>query len=212
VAVADDKTQETITNFENYSITTYANGSKVTTNNEYKVGEDIYVVKVNNATNEVLTHTFISGAGNCVQVYKVTAASDEPINEATVLANLTGAPNGLTLTAVDPAADFVTYVPAADGTNYNFGYKGAVKFRPGTAGSYAYVSTRQAYVAPTYAAVGDAGYSGTTTYYFKTTDDVYYPAAGINADNFEANKDNLYKVNAAGTPGEYDIKVIKVNP
>ena len=50
VNVADDKTQETITNFENYSITTYANGSKVVTNNEYKAGETIYVVKENNSS------------------------------------------------------------------------------------------------------------------------------------------------------------------
>ena len=209
VDVADDKTQETITTFADYSITTYANGSKVTENGEYKVGEDIYVVKVNNATNEVLTHTFIGEAGNCVNVYKVTSAGGEPINEATVLARKTGSPNGLTLEAVS-GADFVTYVPAADGTYYNFGYKGAVKFTPGTTGSYAYISTRQAYVGPTYEAVGDAAYSSTTTYYFKTTANVYYAASGINAGNFASYKDNLYTKTAAGTPGLYDIKVINV--
>lgn len=87
-------------------------------------------------------------------------------------------------------------------------------FTPGAAGTYAYVSTRSAYVAPTYTKVGEGGtssdYSGSTTYYFKTTANVYYAASGINADNFTTNKANLYTKTADGTPGEYDIKVIKV--
>ena len=67
VAVADDKTQETITTFEDYSITTYANGSKVTTNDEYKNGEDIYVVKTNGA---VVAPTAIGeAAGQCTGLY-----------------------------------------------------------------------------------------------------------------------------------------------
>jgi len=211
VDVADDKTQETITNFEDYSVTTYANGSKVTVNNEYKVGEAIYVVKTNNADGSVIAPAGIGSVANNAQVYTATTTGDA-ISEATVKAKLTGSPNGITLTAVDPAATLVAdgKVPAADDTKYEFGSNGAVTFTPAAAGTYVYVFTRTPYVAPTYTAVGEAAFAPATTYYFKTSDNVYYPAAGINAGNFAANKANLYTQTAAGTPGEYDIKVIKV--
>ncbi len=215
VAVADDKTQETITNFEDYSITTYANGSDVTTNNEYKSGETIYVVKMNNAANPavVAAPTAIGEATNNAQVYKATTTGDA-ISEATVKARLTGSPNGITLAATTDGevATLVQNVPAADGTNFDFGSNGAVKFTPSTTSdaTYVYVFTRTPYTAPTYAAVGEAAYSTTATYYFKTSENVYYPAAGINEANFEANKANLYTMTAAGTAGEYDIKIIKV--
>ena len=212
VAVADDKTQETITNFENYSITTYANGSKVTTNDEYKAGEDIYIVKMNNTdgSHAVVAPTAIGDdAANKAQVYKATTTG-EAISEATVFAKLTGSPNGISLSAVDPAATLQQYVPAADETNFDFGAKGAVKFTPATAGTYVYVFTRTKYVAPTYTAVGSGTFSNTETYYFKTDADVYYPAAGINKDNFANYKANLFTKTGDGTPGAYDIKVIKV--
>ena len=50
------------------------------------------------------------------------------------------------------------------------------------------------------------------TYYFKTDNDVYYPAAGISEANFDTYKASLYTKTANGTAGEYDIKVITVNP
>lgn len=212
VAVADDKTQETITNFENYSITTYANGSKVTTNDEYKAGEDIYIVKMNNTdgSHAVVAPSAIGDdAANKAQVYRATTTG-EAISEATVFANLTGSPNGISLSAVDPAATLQQYVPAADETNFDFGENGAVKFTPATAGTYVYVFTRTKYVAPTYTAVGSGTFSNVETYYFKTDADVYYPAAGINKDNFANYKANLYTKTESGTPGAYDIKVIKV--
>lgn len=214
VEVADDKTQETITNFEDYSITTYANGSKVTDNNEYKSGENIYVVKTNNSTGAVVAPSAIGVAAGNAQVFKATTTGDA-ISEATVLAKLTGSPNGITLTATTSgeAASLVQKVPAADGTEFDFGSNGAVKFTPSTTSdaTYVYVFTRTAYVAPTYAAVGDVAWVA-GTYYFRTSENVYYPAAGINADNFDTYKGSLYKQTAAGTAGEYDIKVIKVNP
>ena len=218
VTVADDKTQETITEFENYSITTYANGSKVTTNNEYKAGETIYIVKTNNSTGAVVAPTAIGTAADNVQVYTATqGVGGDAISEATVKAKLTGSPNGITLTATTSgeAASLVAdgKVPAADGTQYDFGTNGAIKFTPSpaAAATYVVVYTRVVNVPTTYTSVsGDSWVAG--TYYFKTTNDVYYPAAGINKDNFDANKANLYKVNVAGTPGEYDIKIIKVIP
>lgn len=217
VAVADDKTQETITNFQNYSITTYANGSKVVTNNEYKKGETIYVVKENNSTPAVVVPTAIGTAAGNVQVYTATTTGDA-ISEATVKAKLTGSPNGITLTATTSgeAASLVAdgKVPAADGTNYDFGANGAIKFTPSpaAAATYVVVYTRTAYVAPTYTAVGSAAWDGGETYYLKTSANVYYPAAGISEDNFATYKASLYTKTDDGTAGEYDIKVIKVVP
>ena len=213
VDVADDKTQETITTFEDYSITTYSNGSKVTTDNEYKKSKDIYVVKTDNSTGAVVAPSGIGAAVNNAQVYVAATSSTNPINEATIKAQLNGSPMGITLTAIDPAATRQQYAPAADGTNFDFGENGAVKFTPGAAGTYVYIFTRKVNVPAEYTAVGEGTYDGSTTYYFKNTvgsTDVYYPAAGINADNFDANKANLYTQTNAGTAGEYDIKVIKV--
>ena len=211
VAVADNNTQETITNFEDYSITTYANGSKVTVNNEYKAGEDIYAVKTNNSTGAVVAPTAIGVAANNVQVYTATTTGDA-ISEATIKAKLTGSPNGITLTAADPAATLVAdgVVPAAEKPDYNFGANGAIKFTPGAAGTYVYVFTRTVNVAPTYAAVGEAAFSDSKTYYFKTSANVYYAAEGINAGNFADYKASLYTQTAPGTPGVYDVKIIKV--
>ena len=207
VEVADDKTQETITTFEDYSITTYANGSKVTVNDEYKAGEDIYIVKTNNSTGAVVAPTAIGVLANNAQVYVATTTGDA-ISEATIKAKLTGSPNGITLNAVDPVATRQQYVPAADGTNYDFGENGAVKFTPGTAGTYVYVFTRTVNQAATYEAASD--WNGSLTYYFKTNENVYYPAAGINEANFDAYKANLFIQTDAGTAGVYDIKIIKV--
>jgi len=212
VDIADDKTQETITNFEDYSITTYVNGSAVTTDNEYKKNKNIYVVTTNNSTGTVVAPAAIgANTENYAQVYTVTTTGDA-ISEATVKAKLNGSPNGITLVAADPAAIRVSdgKVPAADGTNYDFGANGAVRFTPSAVGTYVYVFTRTAYVAASYSSASAASWSSSATYYFKTSSDVYYPAAGINEANFDANKANLYTQGSAGTSGVYDVKVIKV--
>lgn len=213
VDVADDKTQETITTFEDYSLTSYSNGSKVTIDNEYKKNKDIYVVKTNNSTGAIVAQAIGTDAVNKAQVYVVTqGAGADAISEATITAKLNGAPNGIVLTAVDPAATLASSAPAADASTYNFGEGGAVKFTPGAAGTYAYVSVRTVNVAAEYTAVGNAAWDNTKTYYFKTSSNVYYAASGINEANFATNKANLYTRNASPTPvdGIYDIKIIKV--
>ena len=218
VAIIDDKTQETITTVADYSVTTYTNGSKVTVDNEYKKNQDIYVVMTNNSTGAVVAPELIGDDANKkAQIYKATTTGD-PINEATVFAKLTGSPNGITLTATadDEAASLQRYVPAADGTQFDFGGNGAVKFKGTDDGTFVYVYIITKYVAPTYTKVGEGGtsndWNGSTTYYFKTdaTDNVYYAAGGINEGNFAAYKANLYTKTATGTPGVYAIKVIKV--
>ena len=220
VDVADDKTQETITNFEDYSITTYSNGSNVTTDNEYKKGNDIYVVKVNNnpesGVPSIVAPSGIGDGAGEAQVYVATTTGDA-INEATIKARITGTLNGITLTATtsDEAASLVSSAPAADGTEYNFtdatSNPGAVKFTPGDDGYYVYVFTRTVNVAPTYLSAASATYSSSTVYYFyNASTNVYFPAAGIDAVNFDTYKADLYTQTAAGTAGVYDVKVIKV--
>ncbi len=197
---SQDGIQETITNIANDNITTYEVGANVA-NNEYKAG-DIFV------SMSKTTPAAIGTAATNAQVYEATTTGDS-ISEASVLAKLTGMPNGITLTAVTPAASLVTTVPNADGTTTTVTNK-AVKFTAAASKTYAFVYTVEAYVAPTYTAVGSDAFDGTTTYYLKTTNNVYYAASGIDADNFEANKTNLYTMTNAGTSGSYIIKVIKV--
>ncbi len=164
----------------------------------------------------VIAPTAIGEAAGNAKVYKLGKAA----TEGEVIAQLKGLPMGITLT--DASALLVTdgKVPASDGTTYNFGANGAVKFTPAavsTTGSteyYAYVYTVTANAAATYESAttyaAATAYDAATPYYFKTTDDVYYPASGISADNFEANRSALYVLKTAGTAGVYDVKVIAV--
>lgn len=190
--------QETITSVSTNSITTYAEGAIA---DEYEAGNPIYVAVTNNATNEVIKPTTIGDAANNAQVYKLSQAA----SEAEVFAYLTGSPiTGLTLTAVT-GASIETTVPLADGTTPEIDN---VKFTP-AAGYYAYVYTKTAYVAPTYAAA-DATYDSSKTYYLKSESGVYYPVTVATEAAFTANKAKLFEQTAAGTAGKYDIKVIKV--
>ena len=168
---------------------------------------------VTDSTGAVVVPTAIGEAADNVQVYTATTTGDA-ISEATVKAKLTGSPNGITLSATT-GTEVATRiadgkVPAADVTDYVFTANAPIKFTPSAAGTYVVVYTRTVNVPTTYTSVaGDSWVAG--TYYFKTSENVYYPAAGINEYNFDTYKGDLYKVNAAGTVGEYDIKVIKVN-
>lgn len=201
VVNTDDLNQETITTVAEESVTSYQKGNVVTVYDEYKAG-DIYVTNAS-----VTSSTAIGTATSQAQVYTVSASNSEPISEATVKAELCGNPNGLTLTAVTPAATRVDAVPAADGSSYNIK---AIKFTGVVGTTYAYVYAKTAYVAPTYTAVGAGEYSSTTVYYAKTNNNVYYPVSGLTEDNFAANKANLYTQTNAGTSGAYYVKVIKV--
>lgn len=206
VVDATDFSQETVSTFANNSITSYANGSEVTANGEYKSGETINVSISDISTHSVIKPTAIGTAAQNAQVYLVTTTG-ETISEASVKGKLTGLNNGITLTPVTPAASIQTEVTLSDNTKKALDN---VQFVPGSAGSYAYVYTTTAYVAPTYAPVGAATYSDATTYYRVTTGGVYYAASGITADNFDTYKTELHTKTAAGTAGQYDVKVITV--
>ncbi len=203
--------QETVSGITTNSVTTYANGSKVETNDEYKSGEPIYVVdQQTTGTHQVITPGAIGTADGNAQVYQLSKAA----TESEVYAQLTGAKMGITMTKVE-GASIETSVPLNDGTSLSLS---AVKFTPSVEATtyFAYVYTGTEYKAPTFNAVStdaSATYQN-ITYYFKTDGDdgVYYTASGISDKNFDEYKSKLYKMSDTdkGTPGVYDIKVIKV--
>ena len=216
--------QEYVATVSTNNVITYAKGSKVTTNAEYKAGEVIYVVNQKttaetDGSRKVIKPTAIGTAAGNAQVYKLGKAA----TESEVYAQLNGAKMGITMTALSGtgAASIVTTVPLADGTNATID---AVKFTPaaitGTSPEYyAYVYTTTAYEAPEYESAKDATYNNSTVYYFRTAnstesanDGVYYTASGISSDNFGTYKSKLYTVKSdkTGTVGVYDIKVITV--
>ncbi len=217
--------QEYVATVSTNNVITYANGSKVTTNAEYKAGETIYVVNQStkagtDGKHSVIKPTAIGDAAGNAQVYKLNKAA----TESEVIAQLNGAKLGITMDALSGsnAAQIVSSVPLADGTNATID---AVKFTPATpaegvnAEYYAYVYTTTKYVAPEYESASEASYNNSTVYYFKTAgsaegknDGVYYTASGISEANFGQYKSQLYTVKSdkTGTVGVYDIKVITV--
>ena len=85
-----------------------------------------------------------------------------------------------------------------------------VRNTPSAAGYYAYVYTRTAYVAQTYASEASGTYNSGKTYYMQNAAGTYYVVSVPNAAAFNDNKANLFTRSAEGTVGVYDIKVIKV--
>lgn len=198
-----NEVQQTITTVETNSITTYAEGAIV---NEYKVSKPIYVAVTNNsdAAHPVITPTAIGTAATQAQVYKLSKA----VTEAEMLAHLNGSPiDGLTKTEVDPAATIQSTVPLTDGTTPSIPN---VKFTPATTGTYAYVYTRTAYVAPGYTVQTGGTYNSSNVYYMKNASNVYYVVSVPTEEAFNDNKSSLYLRTTPGTVGVYDIKIIKV--
>ena len=200
-----DERQETITTFSTNSITTYAEGAIA---DEYKTGKPIYVAVSDQTTHNVITPSGIGDTDGKAQVYKLSKA----VSEAEVLAFLTGSPiDGLTLTALStPAASVETTIPLVDGTNPAIAN---VKFTPSASGYYVYVYTTHKYVAPTYTIQTNGTYDSTKTYYLRSgaaEPYVYFAVPVPTEAAFDDNKTQLYLQTSAGTAGEYDVKVIKV--
>ena len=214
VMEATDYAQETTTTVATNSVTSYAKDG-------YAADKDIYFV--NNQTTG--NHSVIEVEGTTKEKAKnaviYNLGNSTAISEGEILAKLTGSKiANLTLTEVSSGVSVAQYVPSADGTNLDFGAKGALKFTPSATGNYAYVYCTTKYEAPTYVAAGDT-YDANTTYYYNTSDTpangVYYVASGITSTNFATYSSKLYKVGTdtngklqSGTPGVYDVKVITV--
>ncbi len=222
VDVADGN-QEIISGVTSNSVVTYANGSDVTTNGEYKGGEEIYIVNQSTTADAEGKHNVIkpNNIGNGVneaQVYKLSKAATE--SEVVAKLNGTNLDFEMTATTDASAASVVNEVPLSDKTKLSLA---AVKFTPGTVSTttdgteakdyYAYVYTKTVHKDAEYDEVGSADYSESTVYYLKSEDGTtYYPASGItSAESFAANKSDLFVLKAdTGTAGDYDVKVITV--
>lgn len=196
-----EEQQQTISSVSSNSITTYAEGDIV---NEYTAAKPIYVVVSNSATGAVITPTGLGDTAGKAQVYKLSKAA----TESEVLGQLTGLPMGITMTA--EATTLETTVPLADGSTPAISN---VKFTPSAADTYyAYVYTTTKYVAPTYVNQSAGTYDSSKTYYMKTANNVYYAVSITSAAAFSEHKAQLYTIDSTepGTPGVYDIKIIKV--
>lgn len=201
-AIAVDVTEElqqTISSVSTNSITTYAEGAIV---DEYNKNKPIYTVISTKTTGGVITPSGIGDAAGQAQIYKLSGTP----TEADVFAQLTGSPMGITMTA-EASATIESIIPLADGTNATIKN---VKFTPSAAGTYAYVYTTTAYVAPTYEVQTSGTYASSNTYYMLSGSGAYFAVPVTNEAAFDANKAKLYLQTAAGTPGVYDVKVIKV--
>lgn len=193
-----EELQETITSVSTRSITTYAEGAIV---NEYNAGKPIYTVISTKSTGGVITPSGLGDAAGQAQVYKLNKAA----TEAAVLAQKTGSPMGITFTAQSTTIE--STIPLVDGTNPSIKN---VKFTPADAGTYAYIYTTTAYVAPTYEVQTSGTYDSSKTYYLLSGSGAYYPVTVPNEAAFNENKAKLYLQTDPGTPGVYDVKVIKV--
>ena len=195
-----EEQQQTISSVSSNSITTYAQGAIV---NEYTASKPVYIVASDNSTGAVITPTGLGDTDGKAQVYALSKAA----TESDVLGQLTGSPMGITMTA--ETATLETTIPFADGSTHAISN---VKFTPATAGTYAYVYTTTKYVAPTYVNQSAGAYDSSKTYYMKTANGVYYAVTVANAAAFNEHKAQLYIIDstAPGTPGKYDVKVIKV--
>ena len=174
---------------------------------EYTASKPIYVSISDASTGAVITPTGLGDTDGKAQIYKLNKAA----TEAEVLAQLTGSPMGITFDA--QTATVETTVPLTDGTTPSIAN---VKFTPSSAGTYAYVYTTTAYVAPTYAVQSSESYTSGETYYMRSglgtveSPYVFYAVSVTTEAAFNENKANLYLQTNAGTPGVYDVKVIKV--
>ena len=194
-----EELQQTITSVSSNSITTYADGAIV---DEYTASKPIYVSISDASTGAVITPTGLGDTDGKAQIYKLNKAA----TEAEVLAQKTGSPMGITFTAESTSLE--TTVPLVDGTTPSISN---VKFTPSAATSYyAYIYTTTEYVAPTYAVQSAGTYDSGKTYYMQSGSGAYYTVTVPNAAAFNENKANLYLQTDAGTPGVYDVKVIKV--
>ena len=194
-----EELQQTITSVSSNSITTYADGAIV---NEYTASKPIYVSISRTSDGAVITPSALGDAAGQAQIYKLNKAA----TEAEVLAQKTGSPMGITFTA--ESTTLGTTVPLVDGTNPSISN---VSFTPSAATTYyAYIYTTTAYVAPTYTVQSAGTYDSGNTYYMLSGSGAYFAVTVPNEAAFNENKANLYLKTADGTPGVYDVKVIKV--
>ena len=146
VTDAVDGTQETITTVDDPSITTYANASMVTANNEYLTGSNIYIV-VNDGT-DITANTdakLYTAAITLEDVVNPRPAAQGITEETVANALAQGGSvvdaNGATLAVTDVTASLltdITEIAAADAPNGQAITIDGVKFTPASRGDYVF--------------------------------------------------------------------------
>lgn len=211
---SEDGTQETVTTVSTPSITTYSINSKVTTNNEYTTGDDIYVTATEDGTLKDLKNYGST-------LYKVTKTGQTEFTEAEVLdalntykSNTSGTyvgRNDIMLTPVTSGLDLTkTEIPLVDGNKITGLSAGTValidKDKLDAGNTYAFV-----YKTNDVSTVGSAKYEAVTLAandssapnYFKDT--TGSEAAEVK-DAAQTVYDRYYVVEGVN----YAIKVIKI--
>lgn len=147
VVESEDGVQETITNFENPSITTYAKGEMVTANNEYLTGANIYVA-VNGETltsSNVKLYTAALGTGTPAQGITEESVANAIANGGAASPYVVTDANGVTLTVTAATApSIVTEIDKDDTVDGNAIAGNFAKFTPSNAGYYVFEYSRAA--------------------------------------------------------------------
>ena len=222
---AEDGTVEYITTVSEPSITTYAKGSAVTINGEYKAGEKVYAVVEDGSSLATLT------ASN-MKLYTVTTAdaTNFPITESSVAEAIAEYPtlNAAEQTAAKikfTASSFANYgktVVAEDGStvemdatnNVVADFTGAAITTPSAAPQYyaiEYIKTPATYNTTSEAhTFADA--TALTTW-MSSNYDLYTDADGTTkATTASGSEVTYYKRTAVKNVGVYAYKIITVNP
>ncbi len=204
---SEENTQETVTTVATPSITTYSVTSNVTTNNEYKTSDVVYVT-----TTEDGTLLNMTGKATLYTVSKAGATEAEVLDALnTYVSNTSGTYVGRNEITLTPVTDGVglteTEIPLVDGnkiTGLTVGTVGKLKAFAAT-GTYAFVYTKTAAISPVdkYQEVTKTVGSDVTGLY--TYDGSVYTAASGTAV-----ADTKYYTKYIENNGVYGIKVIKV--
>ena len=141
-----DGVQETITTVDDPSVTTYAKGKVVTENDEYKTGNNIYVM-VNGATltaanAKLFTVTLASGAAQTINEASVANAITNGVYDSTAKTyTVTDANEKAMVVTESDLLNIVTEIAAADAPYGNAIPVNAGKFTPSAAGTYVFQYT-----------------------------------------------------------------------
>ncbi len=209
VVDSEDNKQETINTVATPTITTYSVSSNVTTNNEYKTGDVVYVTATSDGN--------LSNLNNYgVKLYTVSkaGATEAEVLDAlnTYVSETSGTyvgRNAITLAPATSGVDLTpTEIPLVDGNKITGLTAGTVgKFTCGSAGTYAFVyKVSSAAATPTkkYEAVNLASGADATKYF--TTNDGTDTAATTDSSNPQKVYDRYFVVDNV----TYAIKIIKV--
>jgi len=204
---SEENTQETVTTVAIPSITTYSVTSNVTTNNEYKTSDVVYVTVTEDGTLLDMT-----GKATLYTVSKAGATEAEVLDALnTYVSNTSGTYVGRNEITLTPVTDGVglteTEIPLVDGnkiTGLTAGTVGKLKAFAAV-GTYAFVYTKTAASSPV-----DKYQEVTKTVGSDVTGLYTYDGSAYTDASGTAVADTKYYTKYIGNNGVYGVKVIKV--